>query len=84
MGLNPLWQEDVFLTVQDFDHQAQILPAAPYAIIACNTHFFIHLIAVVHHFVPAELIALQEEYQERGQHLVHLWEDVWLSKRIRY
>ncbi len=81
MGLNPLWQEDVFLTVQDFDHQAQILPTAPYAIIACNTHFFIHLIAVGHHFVPAELIALQEEYQERGQHLVHLWEDVWLSKR---
>lgn len=83
MGLNPLWQEDVFLTVQDFDHQAQILPAHPYAIIACNAYFFVHLISVTHHFTPEELIALQEKYQANGQHLVHLWEDVWLSRRTQ-
>lgn len=81
MGLNPFWQEDVFLTVQDFDHQAQILPAEPYAIIACNEYFFVHLISVVHQYTPAELIALQERFQKQGVHLIHLWEDVWLSRR---
>ncbi|KQB99026.1 hypothetical protein [Pedobacter sp. Hv1] len=81
MGLNPFWQEDVFLTVQDFNHQVQMLPAEPYAIIACNEHFFVHLISIVHHFTPAELIALQERFQKQGVHLVHLWEDVWLSRR---
>lgn len=83
MGLNPFWQEDVFLTLQAFHHEVQWLAPATYCIISCNERFAIHLVPLDNHFNPDELIALQLRYQEEEKQLVHLWEDVWLSKRLQ-
>jgi hypothetical protein len=81
VGLNPFWQEDFFLTLQDFWHQAVIINAEPHFIINCNDQFFIHLVPLSNKFTPNELLALQAEFQLKDQLLIHLWEDVWLSRR---
>lgn len=81
MGLNPFWQEDVFLTVQGIYHQAQIQCAEPYFIIACGQKLLIHLLPVKNSFNPEELIALQKKYEANNILLVQLWEDVWLTRR---
>jgi hypothetical protein len=83
VGLNPFWQEDFFLTVQDIYHPALILQVEPYFIIQCNTQLLINLIPIDHQLDPANLIKLQTLYQEQNIQLIHLWEDIWLSKRAQ-
>ena len=83
MGLNPFWQEDVLLTVQDFFPATRIFQTQPYFIIQCGNDLFIHLIPLAHPFDPAALVALQEDYRQRNIQLVQLWEDVWLAKRAQ-
>ena len=83
MGLNPLWQEDVFLTVQDLYHPVQLLEVNPYYIINTQNNFLIHLVSLNNKFTAQELIALQSNFKLQGKQLVHLWEDVWLTKRTQ-
>lgn len=81
MGLNPFWEEDVFLTIQAFNHEVQWSRTADYCMIACNPMFLVHLVPLDNAFAPDALIALQQQHQDEGKQLVHLWEDVWLAKR---
>jgi hypothetical protein len=81
VGINPFWQEDVFLTVQGIYHQAQIQCAEPYFIIACDQKLLIHLVPVRNNFNPEELIELQKKHEANNILLVQLWEDIWLTKR---
>lgn len=83
MGLNPLWQEDVFLTIQAFHQQTEMKCVTPHFIISCNNNLFIHLVPLNCNFQPQELITLQEEAHAEGFQLVHLWEDVWQAKRAQ-
>ena len=83
MGLNPLWQEDVFLTVQALFPQTKLACAEPHYIIDCNSKFFIHLVPLNTEFKPTDFIALQTDYQNKSFQLVHLWEDVWHTKRTQ-
>lgn len=81
MDINPFWQEDVFLTVQDIDHNANIKCAKPHFVIDCNRKFYLHLVPLDNTFKPEDLLKLQLDYQKEGLQLVHLWEDVWLARR---
>ncbi|MBB2144978.1 hypothetical protein GM921_05760 [Pedobacter sp. LMG 31464] len=83
MGLNSFWQEDFFLTVQNFHHQVQTVQVEPYFIVECNKQVLIHLVPLDNNFNPEELIALQAKYQKNDIQLIHLWEDVWLAKRTQ-
>lgn len=40
----------------------------------------LHLIPINHHFIHADLLNLQEDFQAKGQQLIQLWEDVWLKR----
>ena len=81
MGLNPLWQEDIFLTVQTLHQSVRMLVVKPYFIIDTQRGFLIHLIPLRNEFLPEDLIKLQSNYQSQHKHLIHLWEDVWQTKR---
>jgi hypothetical protein len=83
VGLNPFWQEDVFLTVQNIDHSAVILQVEPYFIIQCGAKLSINLIPIDQKLKPETLIELQLRYQQQQFQLVHLWEDIWVSKRAQ-
>lgn len=81
MGLNPLWQEDIFLTIQGLFHPVRMLTVNPYFIIDTQKSFAIHLIPLINSFTPQELIRLQTDFQKENKQLIHLWEDVWYTKR---
>jgi hypothetical protein len=81
VGLNPFWQEDVLLTVQNFEHKVQICSNEPNFIIDCNQKLFIHLVPVDNSFDPKDLVELQDNYKKQNLLLIHLWEDIWLTKR---
>jgi hypothetical protein len=83
VGLNSFWQEDFFLTVQNFHHQVQAVQVEPYFIVECNKQVLIHLVPLDNNFNPEELITLQTNCQKENRQLIHLWEDVWLAKRTQ-
>lgn len=80
MGVNPFWQEDFFLTLQNICHQAEIVDKIPFSIVD-TPKVAINLISLNQNCNSAQLIALQELYQTNGKQLVHLWEDIWLTRR---
>jgi hypothetical protein len=83
VGINPFWQEDFFLTVQGYHHHAQLLQAEPHFIVNCNDKVFFHLVPLTNNFTPQELISLQSQFKNNGLLLIHLWEDIWLAKRVQ-
>lgn len=81
MGLNSLWQDEVLLTIENFNHQALLLSKEPYYIINCNNNLYIHLIPNENRFQAEKLVDLQDKFRQDGLFLVQLWEDVWLTRR---
>jgi len=45
-----------------------------------DQQLIIHLVSLKNGFIPQDLIRLQEKYNQSGFKLIHLWEDLWLSK----
>lgn len=86
MGLNPLFQEDFFLTVQDKYHAVETVQTHPFYIIAIKGNVYVNLVplnALNALFSPQQLLSLQAVYQQKGIFLVHLWEDVWTKRRAQ-
>jgi hypothetical protein len=81
VGVNSLWQDEVLLTIQAIHPQALVLDKQPYYIINCNASFYINLIPLENTFKPDELVQLQVDFQKQGIFLIHIWEDVWLTKK---
>ena len=81
MGINPLFQEDFFLTIQDRYHAIENIQTHPFYIVAVKGSVYVNLIPLNASFLPQQLQSLQVAYQQQGILLVHLWEDVWLNKR---
>lgn len=83
MGLNPLFQEDFFLTLQDKYHAVEAIQTNPFYIIAVRGTVYINLLPLGTALLPQQLLSLQVAYQQQGILLVHLWEDVWATKRTQ-
>lgn len=81
MGLSSIWQDEVLLTVQSLYHQALVISKAPYYIIYCNANFYINLVPIKNEYQADELVQLQVNCQKDDIFLVHIWEDVWLTKK---
>jgi hypothetical protein len=81
MGLNPLFQEDFFLTIQDRFRAVESIQTHPFYIVAIKGSVYVNLIPLNTSFLPQQLQSLQVAYQQQGILLVHLWEDVWNNKR---
>lgn len=80
MGVNSLWRDDVLLSIQNIHPQALVLNKEPYYIINCDASFYINLISIKNTFQASELVQLQVDFQQQGIFLIHIWEDVWLTK----
>lgn len=81
MGINPLFQEDFFLTIQDKYHAVETISTNPFYIVALQQKVYVHLVPLTSQFTPQQLLSLQVAYQQQGVFLVHLWEDVWTTRR---
>ena len=83
MGLNFSWQNDVLITIKNIQSQTEIYSDTPNIILKCNADFFIHLVPIQNQFEPADFVQLQIKFQQKGFFLVHLWEDIWLTKKYQ-
>jgi len=81
VGLNPLFQEDFFLTLQDKYHAVEAIQTNPFYIVAVRGTVYINLVPLNTELLSQQLLSLQVAYQQQGILLVHLWEDVWATKR---
>ncbi|WP_316749170.1 hypothetical protein [Pedobacter gandavensis] len=78
--LRPVWQLDFLSRLTDKgiafteveEHELVFLDQQGVAI---------HLVSLADKGCPEDFIALQKRYQEQNCYLVHLWEDIWLSRR---
>ncbi|MFD2287303.1 hypothetical protein ACFSOV_14435 [Pedobacter petrophilus] len=48
-----------------------------------NCKLVVHLVSIANHHQPQALINLQEEYHIAEIKLIHLWEDVWLTRPLQ-
>lgn len=80
MGINPFWQEDVFLTLQAICHKVDVVNATEFSVIETE-NLALNLISLNQNLIPNDYIALQERYQRSNKQLVHLWEDIWHIRR---
>lgn len=81
MGLNAIWRNNVCKTLSDNGWQVNLIRTNSYFVIVCSEKIYLNLVSINDNLLPNELISLQENYQQEGKMLVHLWEDIWLSKR---
>ena len=80
MGIDPGWIEALVrrLLASGIQVQQQNLP--PFTLLILDERVVLNLISIPNTFNPQQLVALQQTYQERGQLLVQLWADIWLSR----
>lgn len=81
MGIIALWQDEVFSAVNSLVKNAKLSFLANHCIIDAQNGVLVHLVPLVNQFNPEDLIALQQQYQIENKQLIHLWEDVWLTKK---
>lgn len=46
-----------------------------------NGKLILNLVSVEQDFIPEKLIALQQHYQDKNSQVIHLWQDVFLTKK---
>ena len=81
MGLIFLWQQEVFDFVISLAENAKHISTDDYCIIETENNVSIHLVAISNNFNPKQLSELQQKYQTDNKQLIHLWEDIWATKK---
>lgn len=82
MGIVPLWHRDVLESFSAFNLPVELIEdGAAVCLSFEQRNVVISLLSP--DYVPdaADLVLLQEECRSRGFYLVHLWEDIWRSRR---
>lgn len=81
MGVVFLWQQEVFDAVIRLAENAKKISVDDHFIIDTQNGVLIHLVSLSNNFNPTILNTLQQKYLEEDKQLIHLWEDVWLTKK---
>lgn len=79
MGINLLWPNEVLNAIKSLAVEAEFYNHL--SIIKCSDKVFIHLVAMGQTHHSSQFLTLQNQFQEDGKLLVHLWEDVWIAKK---
>jgi hypothetical protein len=81
VGIIFLWQQEVFDAITGLVQNAKLLSIDGYCIIDLENGVLLHLVPIANNFNPNRLNTLQQKYQAADKQLIHLWEDVWLTKK---
>lgn len=81
MGIGLIWQNDVWIALQNIGVAASAEIHDKYDLILCNDKLVINLIPLDNTYEASELIELQLAYQHENKILIHLWEDIWLTRK---
>jgi hypothetical protein len=84
MGLKPEWMtaletilKNENMEVESLNHEYFHLLFIP------DGRLVINLIPIIQQYEPQELVQFQELYQHQNIQLIHLWEDVFLTKKVQ-
>ncbi|WP_285056469.1 hypothetical protein [Pedobacter ginsengisoli] len=82
MGIVPLWHRDVLESFSAFNLPVELIETGAVVCLSFGQRNVV-LSLLSPDCVPdaAGLVLLQEEYKSKGFYLVHLWEDIWRSRR---
>ncbi len=84
MGLKADWMIAVEVSLKDQNIQVECLSHVRFHLLFIpHAGLLINLVPIRHHFVPQELITLQQTYQLSNIQVVHLWEDVFQTKKAQ-
>ncbi|MGY4384212.1 hypothetical protein ACVWYN_001238 [Pedobacter sp. UYP24] len=85
MGIiNAGWHEDVIISLKMLEINAQIYEDENYQLCTLDAgKLVLNLIDCNTHHTADEFIQLQESFRETDKQVVHLWEDVWRSRKAQ-
>lgn len=84
MGLTGQWTDDLFIALQRNGIDCiPVLHPRFNLISAVDANITINCISIYNDFVPEDLLAIQHQYVENGMQLIHLWEDIFLSRNAQ-
>lgn len=76
-----IWHHQISSALADLNIECHFLLKEGFSLLSI-THgdLVMHLVNLKHPFSSNDLLKLQDDYAAGGTKIVHLWEDVWLSK----
>jgi len=82
LGIVPLWHRDVLESFSAFNLQVEFIEAGAVVCLSFGQrNLVMSLLSPDRVPDAAGLVLLQEEYKSKGLYRVHLWEDIWQSRR---
>lgn len=82
MGLNVDWTTDVEHTLTRENIAVGSIAKGNFKLLCLHqTNIIINLMPLHTTLLPEALIALQAGYQSENKNLIHLWQDVWLTRK---
>lgn len=76
------WQQDLLHQLAERGISAVPLLSESFLLLEFDKcrQLVIHLVPVLNQFTPEELMVLQEKYRKQDVQLVHLWQDIYLTR----
>ncbi len=74
------WHHQFSLALADHNIGCFFIIEGKFQLLKFDHQLIIHLVSLRNNFTPQELILLQERHYQKDIKLIHLWEDLWLSK----
>jgi hypothetical protein len=74
------WHHQFSLALADHKIGCFFFTEDGFQLLRIDHELIIHLVSLKNSFIPQGLIDLQDRYYQKGIKLIHLWEDLWLSK----
>jgi len=76
------WQKDIVLALEDYG--PQVIQPDVYTLVGLqNNVLMLNLISLENDFLAEDLVKLQQDYHQNGVQLVHLWEDIWYTRKVQ-
>ena len=84
MGLKVDWQSAVEKILKDENIQVEMIDHECFHLLFIpNGKLILNLVPLVQNFIPQTLISLQQSYLQQDIQVIHLWEDIFLTKKAQ-
>ena len=84
MGIEPVWKQDVITSFEDLGIAIHDIESKEYSLLSIGTgEVIVNLISIKNSYRPEDLLLLQDQYQIKNISLLHLWEDIWLTRKVQ-
>lgn len=84
MGIALVWQHDVIASFKNIGITTNYIESPDYCLLSIGSgNVVINCVSFESTCRPEDLVALQEAYQLKNISMVHLWEDIWATRKAQ-